>query len=176
MMSTNERTSLFIDGFRTHNAVRDLGFDIDFKRLLAFYRERTKLVRAYYYTQITTDEADVQTVRPLVDWLQYNGFTIVEKPRRPGATLHVEMSVDALRSASTLDHIVIFSGDSNYTALIADIKRIGVRTSVVSTLVTRPSHVADELRRVADHFVDLTDLRDAIARPARVPMNQEAAE
>jgi uncharacterized LabA/DUF88 family protein len=168
-----ERVALFIDGANLHAAVRTLGFDIDFKRLLALFTQKARLVRALYYTALLEDQ-EFSSVRPLVDWLNYNGFTVVTKPaksftdgegrRRTKGNMDVEIAVDAMRLASRLDHLVIFSGDGDFRSLVAALQEKGKRVSVVSSLVTQPAMVADELRRQADQFIDLADLEKTISR------------
>lgn len=178
---STERTALFIDGVNLHATVKALAFEIDFKRLLEFFRVRARLVRALYYTVVAADQ-EFCSVRPLVDWLDYNGYTLVTKPVKEftdaygrhkfKGNLDVELAVDAMRFASELDHIVLFSGDGDFRSLVEALQVSGKRVSVVSTLETQPPMVADALRRQADQFVDLADLEeviglDRVARAAR---------
>ena len=171
-----DRLALFIDGANLHAAAKTLGFDIDFKRLLDEFRKRGLLTRAYYYTTLVEDQ-DYSPIRPLVDWLDYNGFTLVTKAakeyvdregrKRWRGDMHVELAVDMMELAARIDHIVLFSGDSDFASLVAAVQRRGVRVTVVSTMKSQPSMAGDELRRQADAFVDLADLSDIIGRPAR---------
>ena len=177
----NERIALFIDGANLYATAKSLGFDIDYKRLLALFRQKGQLVRALYYTALAEDQ-EYSSIRPLIDWLDYNGFTMVTKPtkeftdasgrRKIKGNMDIELTVDAMRLAENLDHIVLFSGDGDFRSLVAALQQMGKRVSVVSTLQTQPPMVADELRRQADQFVDLADLeqlicRDPATRPAR---------
>ncbi|MFY0615751.1 MAG: NYN domain-containing protein [Hyphomicrobiaceae bacterium] len=169
----SERTALFIDGANLHATARSLGFDIDFGGLLEHYRQQGHLIRSLYYTAISENQ-EYSSLRPLVDWLDYNGFTMITKPmkeftdnlgnRKSKGNMDVELAVDALKLAPSLDHIVLFSGDANFRALVGSLQEMGKRVSVVSTLETKPAMIADELRRQADHFVDLVDLEPFIAR------------
>jgi uncharacterized LabA/DUF88 family protein len=171
-----DRLALFIDGSNLHAAAKALGFDIDFRRLLEEFRKRGLLTRAYYYTTLIEDQ-DYSPIRPLVDWLDYNGFTIVTKlakdyidregRKRWRGDMHVELAVDMMDLAPRIDHVVLFSGESDFAALVAAVQRRGVRVTVVSTLKSQPPMVGDELRRQADVFVDLADLCDIIGRPPR---------
>jgi uncharacterized LabA/DUF88 family protein len=171
--STNERLALFIDGPNLHAAAKSLGFDIDYKRLLSLFRQRARLVRARYYTTVVEGE-DYSSIRPLLDWLDYNGFTVVTKParefvdgnghRRIKGSMHIELVVDAMRLATQLDHIVLCSGDGDFRCLVAALQQMGKRVSVVSTLASHPPMIADELRRQADQFIELADLQPIIAR------------
>lgn len=172
----NDRLALFIDGANLHATAKNLGFDIDFKRLLDEFRKRGLLIRAYYYTTIVDDQ-DYSSIRPLVDWLDYNGFTLVTKAAREftdrdgrkrfRGDMDVEMAVDMMQIAPRADHMVLFSGDGDFGALIEAVQRQGVRVTVVSTLKTQPAMASDDLRRAADSFVDLADLADLIGRAPR---------
>jgi uncharacterized LabA/DUF88 family protein len=179
-----ERVAIFIDGAHLYAASRTLGFDVDYKNLLAHFRRQGYLVRAYYYTALLeTDE--YSPLRPLVDWLGYNGYSVVTKPakeftdasgrRRVKGSVDIEMAVDVLELAPSLQHVVLFSGDGDLRRLVEAVQRRGVRVSVVSTIRTQPSMVADELRRQADAFVDLTDIADHIIRRQVEPRPQRAA-
>ena len=168
-----ERIALFIDGANLYATAKSLGFDIDYKRLLALFRQKGVLVRALYYTALAEDQ-EYSSIRPLIDWLDYNGFTMVTKPtkeftdasgrRKVKGNMDIELTVDAMRLADTLDHIVLFSGDGDFRSLVAALQQMGKRVSVVSTLQTQPPMVADELRRQADQFIDLADLEQLVGR------------
>jgi len=179
----NERISLFIDGANLYATAKSLGFDIDYKRLLALFRQKGQLVRALYYTALA-EEQEYSSIRPLIDWLDYNGFTMVTKPtkeftdasgrRKVKGNMDIELTVDAMRLAQNLDHVVLFSGDGDFRSLVAALQQMGKRVSVVSTLQTQPPMVADELRRQADQFIDLADLEQLICRdPASRPGGRE---
>jgi uncharacterized LabA/DUF88 family protein len=188
----SERTALFIDGANLYATAKALQFDIDYKRLLMLFRQKSQLVRALYYTALVEDQ-EYSSIRPLVDWLDYNGYTMVTKPtkeftdsmgrRKIKGNMDIELAVDAMRLSETLDHIVLFSGDGDFRPLVAALQQKGKRVSVVSTLQTAPPMVADDLRRQADQFIDLADLeqmicRDQTSRPisASVPRSIERAE
>ena len=170
----DERVALFVDGSNLYATAKSLGFDIDYKRLLAFFGERARLIRAIYYTALM-DDAEYSPIRPLIDWLDYNGFMIVTKPakeftdpagrRKIKGNMDIELAVDMMKLADSLDHIVLFSGDGDFRSLIEAVQLKGKRVSVVSTLKTRPPMVADDLRRQADQFIDLADMRDEFGRP-----------
>ena len=174
----SERITLFIDGSNLHATARALGFDVDFRKLLALSRGKAQLIRALYYTTLIEDQ-EFSSLRPLVDWLAYNGYAVVLKPmktftdgdgrRRNKGSMHVELVVDALNLASALDHVVVVSGDGEFTALVAALQAKGKRVSIVSTLATEPPMVADELRRQADQFIDLADLTGLTARVSPTP-------
>jgi len=150
-----------------------LGFDIDYKRLLKEFQAKGRLIRAFYYTALVDDQ-EYSSIRPLVDWLDYNGYAVVTKPakefvdstgrRKVKGNMDIELAVAAMEMASHIDHMVLFSGDGDFRSLVEAVQRKGVRVSVVSTVSTQPSMVADELRRQADEFVDLTSLMPRIGR------------
>ena len=167
------RVALFIDGANLCSAARALGFDIDFRRLLSVFREKGRLVRAYYYTALVEDQ-EYLPIRPLVDWLGYNGYTVITKPakefsdvmgrRKIKGNMDIELAVDMLEMAEHLDHVILFSGDGDFRRLVDAVQRRGLRVSVVSTIKSSPVMLADELRRQADDFIDLSELEPLIAR------------
>jgi len=166
----HERLGLFIDGANLHATARALEIDIDYRRLLEFFGAKGRLVRALYYTTIAEGQ-EFCSLRPLVDWLDYNGYTLVTKPikeladgRGRRGSIEVELAVDALSLAATLDHIILLSGHGHFRSLVAALQQMGRRVSVVSTIQSHPPMVADELRRQADQFVDLADLEAIIGR------------
>jgi uncharacterized LabA/DUF88 family protein len=168
-----ERVGLFIDGANLYATARALGFDIDYKRLLELFKGKCQLVRAFYYTALLEDQ-EYSPIRPLIDWLDYNGYTMVTKPtkeftdsagrRKLKGNMDIELAIDVLEMADHLTHIVLFSGDGDFRRLVEAVQRKGVRVTVVSTVRSQPSMVADELRRQADAFTDLLDLQEQIER------------
>ena len=173
---TDEKIAVFIDGSNLYAAARTLGFDIDYKRLLEFFRTRAILVRAFYYTALIEDQ-DYSPIRPLVDWLDYNGYTMVTKPtkeftdsqgrRKIKGNMDIELAIDMMELAENLDHVVLFSGDGDFRRLVEAVQRKGVRVTVISTVKTSPPMVADELRRQADMFLELADMAESIQRDPR---------
>jgi uncharacterized LabA/DUF88 family protein len=173
MKDRKGKLALFVDGVKFHATAKALGFEIDYKKLLEEFGRRGTLLRAFYCTPVV-DDLEYSTVRPLVDWLDYNGYMVVTKPvkeyidvtgrRRIKANTDVDLAVCAMDTADHVDEIVLCSGDVGFRPLVAALQRRGVRVTVVSTLVSDPSIVADELRRQADVFIDLADLKPRIAR------------
>ncbi len=192
---SQERIGLFIDGSNLYAAARALGFDIDYKRLLELFAEKGLLVRAFYYTALIEDQ-EYSPIRPLVDWLDYNGYTMVTKPtkeftdasgrRKIKGNMDIELAIDVMEMAPHLEHIVLFSGDGDFRRLVEAVQRKGVRVTVVSTVKSQPPMVADELRRQADNFIELTELQPMIARASsgnvssceypRMPISRENPE
>lgn len=169
----NDRYALFIDGANLYATAKALNFDIDYKRLLAMFQKRGRLLRALYYTALVEDQ-DYSPIRPLIDWLDYNGYCIVTKPakeftdpsgrRKIKGNMDIELAVDVMEMMQHLDHIILFSGDGDFRSLVECVQRHGRRVTVVSTMATKPPMIADELRRQADQFVDLVDLEQEIGR------------
>jgi len=176
LIHPNDRVGLFIDGANLYSAAKAINFDIDYKKLLLEFRRHGHFVRANYYTAILEDQ-DFSPIRPLVDWLDYNGFTVVTKPareftdasgrRRIKGDMDVEIVVDLMEAAAHLTHVFLFSGDGDFVAVVQALQRRGVRVTVVSTLRSQPPMAADNLRRQADTFLDLSELTSAFGRAAR---------
>ena len=175
-MSSDSQIALFIDGANLYATAKALGFDIDYRRLLKEFQSRGVLLRAYYYTAVIEDQ-EYTSIRPLIDWLDYNGYTVVTKAtkatkefidasgrRKLKGNMDIELAVDAMELAEHVDEIVLFSGDGDFRSLVEAVQRRGVRVTVVSTISSQPPMIADELRRQADVFTDLIELRPLIAR------------
>jgi uncharacterized LabA/DUF88 family protein len=173
MSEENSRIALFIDGANLYATAKTLGFDIDYKRLLQEFQSRGTLLRAFYYTAIIEDQ-EYSSIRPLIDWLDYNGYTVVTRVtkefhdaagrRKVKGNIEIELAIEAMELAEHVDQIVLFSGDGDFRSLVEAVQRRGVRVTVVSTISSRPPMIADELRRQADVFTDLIELRPLIAR------------
>src|ERR1700750_2203602 len=181
-----ERVALFIDGANLYATAKSLAFDIDYKRLLAMFRGKGQLVRALYYTALA-EEQEYSSIRPLIDWLDYNGYTMVTKPtkefvdamgrRKIKGNMDIELAIDVLEMAEHLDHVILFSGDGDFRRLVEAVQRRGLRVSVVSTIKSSPPMVADELRRQADDFIELSELAPLIARnPSERPQRPATPE
>jgi uncharacterized LabA/DUF88 family protein len=168
-----ERLALFIDGANLYGAARSLDFDIDYKKLLMVFAAKGQLIRACYYTALLEDQ-EYSPIRPLIDWLDYNGYTMVTKAakeytdangrRKIRGNMDIELAIDMMEMADRLDHIVLFSGDGDFRCLVEAVQRKGVRVTVVGTIRSNHPMVADELRRQADNFLDLQELAPLIAR------------
>ena len=173
MFDQREKIALFIDGANLYATSKTLGFDIDYRRMLTYFGEQAYLLRAYYYTALIEDQ-EYSSIRPLIDWLDYNGYTVVTKPtkeftdssgrRKFKGNMDIELAIDALELSATVDHFVLFSGDGDFRSLVEALQRKGRKVSVISTVSTQPPMIADDLRRQADHFVDLVTLRKEIGR------------
>jgi uncharacterized LabA/DUF88 family protein len=179
------RIALFIDGANLHSTARTLGFDMDYRRLLAEFCSRGEVLRAFYYTT-TIEDLEFSSVRPLLDWLDYNGYSVVTRPskefidvsgrRKLKGSISIDLTVDAMDIASHVDQIVLFSGDGDFRPMVEAVQRRGVRVTVVSTISSQPPMIADELRRQADVFVDLKDLQTKVGRDPSERVAREPAE
>jgi uncharacterized LabA/DUF88 family protein len=175
------KIALFVDGTSLYSAAKALGFEIDYRRLLNEFQSRGALLRAFYYTAIVEDQ-EYTSIRPLIDWLDYNGFTVVTKPakefndgegrRKLKRNMRVELAVNAMELAEHVDQIVLFSGDGDFRSMVEAVQRRGVQVTVVSTMSSQPPMIADELRRQADVFTDLVELQSKIGRD---PLQRAAA-
>lgn len=173
MFDQREKIALFIDGANLYATSRSLGFDIDYKRMLGYFESMGYLLRAYYYTALIEDQ-EYSSIRPLIDWLDYNGYRVVTKPtkeftdssgrRKVKGSMDMELAIDAMELSDTVDHFVLFSGDGDFRSLVAALQRRGRKVSVVSTVASNPPMIADDLRRQADHFIELTSLKNEIGR------------
>jgi uncharacterized LabA/DUF88 family protein len=183
-VSSASRIALFIDGANLYSTAKALDFDIDYKRLLKEFQSHGTLVRAFYYTAVIEDQ-EFSSVRPLLDWLDYNGFTVVTKPtkefidgsghRKVKGNMDIEPTVNAMELSDHVDHIVLFSGDGVFRSLVEAVQRRGVRVTVISTISSQPPMIADELRRQADVFTDLMELQSKLGRdPSQRPAPREA--
>ncbi len=182
-----ERIALFIDGANLHTAAKTLGFDIDYKKLLTFFAEKGVLIRAFYYTALLDDQ-EYSPIRPLVDWLDYNGYTMVTKPlkeytdsmgrRRIKGNMDIELAIDMMELTDRVDHVLLFSGDGDFKPLLEAVQRKAVRTTVVSTIRSNPPMISDELRRQSDNFIDLKDIIHYICRDTaeRTEIEEEVSE
>lgn len=181
----HERVAVFIDGPNLFSTAKVTGFEIDYKKMLAYFEDECVLARAYYYTAVADDPEEFSPVKPLIDWLGYNGFTMVTKPmkeftdetgrKRQKGNMDIEIAVDMMNTAQwegekAVSHIVLFSGDGDFRRLIESVQDRGIRVTVISSVGSDgKSMIADDLRRQADRFIDLKHLREDFGRPPRVP-------
>lgn len=180
MSPAPSRIALFIDGANLYATAKTLGFDIDYKRLLKEFQDRGTLLRAFYYTAVIENQ-EFSSIRPLVDWLDYNGYTVTKATkefidssgrRKIKANMDIELAVDAMELAGKIDEMILVSGDGDFRSLVEAMQRRGVRLTVVSTIATQPPMIADELRRQADVFTDLAELQGKVGRD---PSERQAA-
>jgi uncharacterized LabA/DUF88 family protein len=173
MFDPREKIAVLIDGANLYAASRALGFDLDYRRLLADFRQKGYLVRAIYYTALAEDQ-EYSSLRPLVDWLDYNGYRVVTKRlkeftdaqgrRKVKGNMDIELAVDAMEMAEHVDHFVLFSGDGDFRYLVEALQRRGKKVTVASTLKTQPPMISDDLRRQADYFIELLSLAETLGR------------
>ena len=175
----DERLAVFIDGGSLSAAVTALEFEVDFGKISRFFRDACNLVRIYFYAQVPEEGG---SIRPLIDWLDYHNYsvtaktgrTLVEEGRkaRTRGDFAVDLAVEAMRVGRNVDHLVLVCGDYRYRALVAGLQQMGRRVSVISTLQPRPI-VDAELRRQADQFIDLLELKPHFERKRAVAIPAE---
>ncbi|UUP18989.1 NYN domain-containing protein [Nitratireductor thuwali] len=186
MFDPREKIALFIDGANLYATSRSLGFDIDYRKLLSSFQQKAYLLRAYYYTALVEDQ-EYSSIRPLIDWLDYNGYKVVTKPakeftdstgrRKIKGNMDIELAIDALELCDVVDHYVLFSGDGDFRTLVEALQRKGRKVSIVSTIKSQPPMISDELRRQADNYIDLASLQAEIGRdPAERPLRRPEAD
>jgi len=175
----SSKAGLFIDGAHLYASAKSIGLDLDYKRLLGLFDAHATLVRAQFYIAIAEDDVN-SGVRPLANWLDYNGYTVITKAAAPftdatgrrkiKGSLAVKLTVDALELSPYIDHAVLVAGDAEFAPLVRALQRRGKYVTIVSTLVSAPAMITDDLRRLADQFIDLADLQ---ARLSRNPLDRE---
>lgn len=169
MLPVNEKTLIFIDGASLYYGSKKCGLNIDYAKLREYFASRTKLIRAYYYASIVESE-DYTPLKPLTDWLAYNGFTTIlkeayELPSEGGerrlrnTNVDCEIITDMMDMADHCDHIVLFSARNDYRRAIEAVQRKGKLVTVVSSR----DQISDELRRIVDNYIDIESLRSYVS-------------
>lgn len=181
----NERIAIFIDGANLYSTMKLLDFDIDYSALLTFFNDKGRIIKANYYTALLED-ADFSPIRPLIDWLDYNGYHVISKNARQQidrdgrkhikGNMDIEITVDMLTLAPHIDHMVLFSGDADFAPALKAVQDKGVRVTVISTMKTRQPVLGDALRRQANSFLDIADMDKLIGRPRREYVQYETDE
>ncbi len=171
-----ERIALFVDGANFYSTCKSLDFDVDYKKMLELFKEKGRLINARYYTAILEHE-EYSPIRPLVDWLNYNGYQVISKPAksytdregrsRIKGNMDIEIALDMVELADHVDHIILCSGDGDFRAAVEACQRKGTRVSVLSSMRTTPSMLADELRRQVNDVIEVSDMEPLIGRPRR---------
>ena len=186
MFDEREKIALFIDGANLYATAKSLGFDIDYKRLLQEFQSKGYLLRAYYYTALAEDQ-EYSSIRPLIDWLDYNGYTVVTKPtkefvdatgrRKIKGNMDIELAVDAMEMAEAVDHLVLFSGDGDFRSLVEAVQRKGRK---VTRRLDAVHPAADDRRRTAPPGRPLRRSRhpqaEARPRPGRTAAPSDRAD
>lgn len=173
MFYKDENLALFIDGPNFYATARALHFDVDYKRLLEFFQSKGRLLRASYFTPLAETDDHI-AIRPLVDWMQYNGWNVVTKPakvfegedgrQRLKGNTDIDLVVEAIKLAPSISHAVLFTGSRDFTPLVRILQELGTRVTVISSFRTETPMISDDLRRQADIFIELDSMRDSICR------------
>jgi uncharacterized LabA/DUF88 family protein len=169
MQMQMKRTAILVDGSNVHSTMSRLGFTIDYSRLLKHFH----VSLAYYFTALPPKD-EQSTIRPLVDYLEYNEWSIIQKEwkelrdSRTGevftkGNMDVEIAVLAKEIAKNVDTLYLMSGDGDFRFLIESLQRHdGVRVIVISS--KKAEICADSLRRQANKFIEIEEIRDKIER------------
>lgn len=175
LMPAGRRVAIFIDGVEFDETLRCIDGAVDYRKLLGAFQEHGRLLRAYYYAP--TDEQALISMRPLLDWLTYNGYQVRVKgdgehserrSRQRSRSMSIELAVDVLELAPHLDTIVLITGDDAFKPLVAAVQARGITVSVVSTLKSKPAMVGNALRRQADEFIEIVSMLPRIALERRL--------
>lgn len=173
----DERLAIFIDGQHLFSASRNLGFDVDYRNFLECFRKKGKVIRAYYYA-VHVDNGEYSPLKPLTDWLAYNGYALSMRTttehtdsqgRRRIPHTDLEMLADMFGIADHVDHMVIVTGNGGYCRGVSLIQQRGVRVSVLSSIKTDSPMLSDDLRRTCDQFIELQEIKSEFTRVNREP-------
>jgi uncharacterized LabA/DUF88 family protein len=179
MRPSSKTTAILVDGSNLHAAYTALGLtSVDFKRAREYFGP---VFKACYFTALPPKD-ETSTLRPMVDFLEYNEWTVYQKEWKQftdaqGVTktkgnMDVEMAVVAMRIAPCVTHTVLFTGDGDFQFLVRELQQCyNHHVTVVSTIKSRPAMCADLLRRQADTFIDLVDLHAHVGRVTQTPVD-----
>lgn len=163
----SERCAIFVDGVTNYYTARALGIDIDYAAVLKYFNAKGDILRAHYFTPVEETQEFV-AIRPLLDFLEFNNWTVVQRLSREGkADIAVALAIRAMELAPHVDHVYLFSGRGDFVPLVEQLKRGGAIVTVVSSIDHAAPSCSDELRRAADHFIDLVKIADKISRKAK---------
>lgn len=161
------KVGVVIDGAHASALAHTSGIQIDWRRWKAWFEtDEDDVLRQYYVTlTMPPDESGQVSLRPLLDYLTYNGYTIVTKEQKNAASsMNVEFAVTAMQFATNVDELVLVTGNGDFAVMVDAIKRTtAARVVVVSTIEV----IADNLRRAADEFIDFKN--EIAAKVARAP-------
>jgi len=180
MMYHSEKLALLIDGHELSTLSYSLGFKIDYRKLRMRFASSSRMMATKYYAAVDPHKLENPYIK-LLDWLEYNGYRVHRKniyvSEEEGGTskvkvkgsVAVDISVDLVQLASQVDHIVLAGGHADYSYPITQAQRLGARVTLLGSLKAEGFRPADDLRRIADDFIELDDLRDeiVIADPLR---------
>lgn len=161
---------VLIDGSNLYESARALSMKVDYKRLLDLLNEDGALLRAYYFTALP-DRSIENWIHKQVDWMMNNGYSVISKPmkeyvdasgrKKQKGNIDMEIAVCAMTQAQLATEIWIFSGDGDFAVLI---KALQERFAVKVYVVSSSTLVSHELRRQADKYIPLEDIRQDIEK------------
>lgn len=157
------RCAVFIDGNNVFHSARQLGFEVDYARLLTMLSEGRELLRAFFYTGV---DENAERQRGFLHWMRRNGFRVVQKPvkvERDGtrrARLEVEITTDMMAYADKVDLIVLVSGDEDFAYPLQVLGQKGVRVEVAGFRSAMSNRILD----AADRYIELDQLSEAFRK------------
>lgn len=165
---------MLVDGSNIYATAKALGFQMNYKSVIDSWEG--EVLKAFYFTALIEEQENF--VKPLVDWLTYNGWTTITKAasewmdpvtqkKKVKGNMDIEIATIAFEMALTgcVTDIVLFTGDGDFRFLVEALqRRFGIRITIVSSIRTRPPMCADVLRRQADAFIDIADWRGELER------------
>jgi len=172
MFHTSEKLAVLIDGHALNAFAYGLGMKIDYRKLKVQFARSSKLTSIKYYAGVDFSRGENPYVK-LLDWLDYNGYRVHIKEARSfvngdgernvKGSVIVDLSIDLVLVARHVDHVVLVSAHGDLTYPILQAKRLGARVTLLSSLNAEGVRPADELRQVADEFIELETLRDELS-------------
>ena len=164
-----QRIAILIDGSNAHASANALNFQIDYVKFLALFKKKYQVNRALYFTALPPKEVD-SPLRKMVTFLDFNGYNSIIKEtklhtdndgmvKRKG-NMDCELAIYATKYAEVVERIVLFSGDGDFRIVVERVQELGCQVTVLSTL--KGNMVSDLLRRQADEFLELDDMRAQI--------------
>ncbi len=164
------RIAIFVDGGNMYRTQRKyLGWNIDLKRFLDYFRMLGDVVDAYYYTAI---DYKAESQNRFVQMLPLMGYSIVSKPlkeihngeeTKKKGNLDVEIVLDMFNTIDNYDMAVLFSGDGDFERALQQLRARGKRFMVVA----HRSTVAREILAVAGmHYLDIATIEGYVKMTA----------
>ncbi|HAX97711.1 MAG TPA: NYN domain-containing protein [Candidatus Atribacteria bacterium] len=160
-------TAVFIDSSNIYFSQKTIGWRIDFKRLLEYFKQETKLSRIAFYGAINPEN---EKEKKFHDFLEIIGYVVRHKKIKfikdenegdfgghHKGNIDVDLTIDAVHLRDSYDSFVLLSGDGDFESLIKYLKGFKKRCVVIST----KGSVSIELLRQAK-FIDFKKIRNQI--------------
>ena len=150
---SDKRVGVFIDVQNVYYGARKLKGKLDFDALMESAIVDRRLIQCTAYV-VESKEIDQSG---FIARLQHKAIEVRRKSLRvrvDGSSKgdwDMELALDILDAAASLDVVVLVSGDGDFTSLVKRVKRIGPRVEVIAF----PRHTAKSLLEAADRFQPL---------------------